>query len=178
MFESQIRKLVKLVEESDIAQLEVTRWGRKVKIIKRFAPGSNGHGKDRGATEINVPAVSQRMEPAPVSAPSEVSSPPPAAVPQQKEPAPVAEKTESADDNYVPVKSPMVGTFYISPEPSAPPYVEVGGNVQKGTVVCIVEAMKLMNEIESEVSGKVVKRLVENGQPVEFGQTLFLVDPI
>jgi len=78
----------------------------------------------------------------------------------------------------VPIKSPMVGTFYIAPEPNAPPYVEVGQIIQKGAVVCIVEAMKLMNEIESEVSGRVVKRLVENTQPVEFGQTLFLVEPI
>jgi acetyl-CoA carboxylase biotin carboxyl carrier protein len=72
----------------------------------------------------------------------------------------------------------MVGTFYTSPEPNAPPYVEVGQIVAVGQVVCIIEAMKLMNEIESDFEGKIVKRLVENAQPVEFGQTLFLVEPL
>jgi len=170
MLESRIRKLVKLVEESDIAQLEVSSWGRKVKITKRYAPGSNGHQAGGLFTEITVPAAAK---------PETSPQPPPAAVPVQKESAPaVAESAESADDKYVPIKSPMVGTFYLSPEPNAPPYVDVGENIQKGTVVCIVEAMKLMNEIESDISGRVVKRLVENAQPVEFGQTLYLVEPI
>ena len=169
MLESRIRKLVKLVEESDIAQLEVSSWGRKVKITKRYAPGSNGHQAGGLVAEVTVPAAKPEIPP----------QPPPAAVPVQKESAPpVAESAESADDKYVPIKSPMVGTFYIAPEPNAPPYVDVGENIQKGTVVCIVEAMKLMNEIESDISGRVVKRLVENAQPVEFGQTLFLVEPV
>jgi len=75
------------------------------------------------------------------------------------------------------VTSPMVGTFYRAPAPDAPPYVEVGGRIGSGTVLCIIEAMKLMNELESEVEGTVVKVLVENAQPVEYGQVLFLVDP-
>jgi acetyl-CoA carboxylase biotin carboxyl carrier protein len=105
------------------------------------------------------------------------ASPPPAqAVPVNQETA--TESPEKADDKYVAVKSPMVGTFYTCPEPNAPPYVEVGQIVSVGQVVCIVEAMKLMNEIESEIEGKIVKRLIENAQPVEFGQTLFLVEPL
>ncbi len=172
MLESMIRKLVKLVEESDIAQLEVTSWGRRVKITKRYAPASgNGHSSGGALTEVVVPQAPPRQESAP--------QPTPQAVPQQaKESAPaVSEPAESADDKYVPIKSPMVGTFYVSPEPNAPAYVEVGQSIQKGTVVCIVEAMKLMNEIESDISGRIVKRLVDNAQPVEFGQTLFLVEP-
>ena len=172
MLESMIRKLVKLVEESDIAQLEVSSWGRRVKITKRYAPGSrNGHSSEGALTEVVVPATPPKSENTP--------PPMPQAVPKQKESAPeVAETAESADDKYVPIKSPMVGTFYMAPEPNAPPYVNVGDTIQKGTVVCIVEAMKLMNEIESEISGRVVKCLVENAQPVEFGQTLFLVEPL
>jgi acetyl-CoA carboxylase biotin carboxyl carrier protein len=81
------------------------------------------------------------------------------------------------DKNSVEIKSPMVGTFYRSPSPGAKQYVEVGERVQAGQVVCIIEAMKLMNEIESDVSGSIVKILAENEQPVEFGQTLFLVSP-
>jgi len=169
MLESLIRKLVKLVEESDIAQLEVSSWGRRVKITKRYAPGSNGHQSGGGINEVVIPTA-YRQDTAP--------PPAPAAVPVQKESGPqVAETAESADDKYVPIKSPMVGTFYISPEPSAPPYADIGDSIQKGKVVCIVEAMKLMNEIETEISGRIVKRLVENAQPVEFGQTLFLVEP-
>ena len=169
MLESMIRKLVKLVEESDIAQLEVSSWGRQVKITKRYAPGSNGHQTSGNMAEIEIPAS---------SVPRTAPAPAPQAVPVQRESAPaVSESAENADDKYVPIKSPMVGTFYTAPEPNAPPYVEIGDSVQKGKVVCIVEAMKLMNEIEAEVSGKVVKRMIENGQPVEFGQTLFLVEP-
>ncbi len=82
-----------------------------------------------------------------------------------------------AEEKYVAIKSPMVGTFYVAPAPDAEPYTDVGQLVKKGQVVCIVEAMKLMNEIESEVAGRVVKVAVENAQPVEFGQTLFLIDP-
>jgi acetyl-CoA carboxylase biotin carboxyl carrier protein len=167
MLDKMIRKLVKLVEESDIAQLEFSSWGRKVKITKRY--DNNGYHRREGApTEIIVPA--------PVR-----TSPPPAAqaVPVGATPAETAtESPEKADDKYVAVKSPMVGTFYTSPEPNAPPYVEVGQIVSVGQVVCVVEAMKLMNEIESEIEGKIVKRLVDNAQPVEFGQTLFLVEPL
>ena len=88
-------------------------------------------------------------------------------------PAPAAEDT----GNLVEIKSPMVGTFYAAPAPDADPYVSVNEKISTGQVVCIVEAMKLMNEIESEVSGRVVKILAENAKPVEFGQVLFLVDP-
>lgn len=83
----------------------------------------------------------------------------------------------SADDKYTKVTSPMVGSYYAAPSPDSPPFVTVGQSISKGQTVCIIEAMKMMNELESEVSGKVVKLLVENGQPVEFGQVIMLVDP-
>jgi acetyl-CoA carboxylase biotin carboxyl carrier protein len=87
-------------------------------------------------------------------------------------------ETEEETQRLITVTSPIVGTFYRSPSPEAEPFVEVGSNVNKGQVLCIVEAMKLMNEIESEVDGVVVKVLVENGQPVEYGEPLFLIEPV
>ncbi|MCM8831972.1 MAG: acetyl-CoA carboxylase biotin carboxyl carrier protein [Candidatus Omnitrophica bacterium] len=90
---------------------------------------------------------------------------------------PVAEKADEKAVNLIEIKSPMVGTFYRAPSPGAKPYKEVGDIVRSGDVVCIIEAMKLINEIKSEVNGKIAQILVENGQPVEFGQILFLVEP-
>ena len=159
MNENTIRKLIKLVEDSKIDQLEVSSWGRKVRITRRVT-GENGRSDSSltaAATVAPPPA-----QPAPV-------------------PAPAVTKVESApvdaDKNYVEVKSPMVGTFYAAPAPDAPPYVALNQKIEVGQVVCIVEAMKLMNEIESEVAGRVAKVLVDNAQPVEFGQVLFLIDP-
>ncbi|OYD15087.1 acetyl-CoA carboxylase, biotin carboxyl carrier protein [candidate division WOR-3 bacterium JGI_Cruoil_03_44_89] len=97
--------------------------------------------------------------------------------PQKPETAPVLEERKETT-NLAPIKAPMVGTFYRAPAPDAPPYVGVGDTVTPGKVVCIIEAMKVMNEIESEISGKIVKVLVENEKPVEFGQELFLVEAI
>ncbi|MCM8786969.1 MAG: acetyl-CoA carboxylase biotin carboxyl carrier protein [Candidatus Omnitrophica bacterium] len=96
----------------------------------------------------------------------------------QLKPTTVPEKPQETTTNLIEIKSPMVGTFYRAPSPGAKPYKEIGDIVKSGDVVCIIEAMKLMNEIKSEVNGKVVQILVENGQPVEFGQTLFLVEPV
>ncbi len=89
-----------------------------------------------------------------------------------------AEKTEQGVDNLVAIRSPIVGTFYRSPAPDAPPYIDIGDVVKPGQVVCIVEAMKLMNEIESDVAGKIVKMLVKNEDPVEYNQELFMVEPL
>ncbi len=159
MNESYIKKLIRLVEESEIECLEVSSWGRKVKITQKMAAGSDGHN----------PQVVTVAPPAPAPAPI------PTAAPQSTvEPA-----APTADNigNLVEVKSPMVGTFYEAPAPDADPYVSLNEKITNGQVVCIVEAMKLMNEIESELSGRVVKILAENGKPVEFGQSLFLIDP-
>lgn len=157
MRESKIRKLIKLVEESDIEELEVSSWGRKVRITKRL-PRQNNPANLESKDVIQIP-VEEKMR-----------------MHQEKE---VEEKiTEPKDkDHLIPIKSPMVGTFYRAPAPDAKPYVDLNQMITVGQVVCIIEAMKLMNEIESEVAGRVTKILVENGKPVEYGQTLILIEP-
>lgn len=154
MNEKQIRSLIKLVEESNIGSLEVSSWGRRVKITGVGLVSSNGN---EGAQLAPVPVV---------------TSPPPPVV---SAPIPEAPKTDTS--NLVEVKSPMVGTFYAASSPESPLYVSLNERITEGQVVCIVEAMKLMNEIEAEVSGRIAEICVQNAQPVEFGQVLFKVDP-
>jgi acetyl-CoA carboxylase biotin carboxyl carrier protein len=159
MWVSKIRKLIKLVEESNIGELEVSGWGQKVRISKKPREANPG------SSESSLASVVLESKPEPAKAPAPVATPEPA-------------KAEVGDtDHNVPVKSPMVGTFYRAPAPDAKSYVELNQQIAVGQVVCIIEAMKLMNEIESEVAGRVAKILVENGKPVEFGQTLFLIEP-
>lgn len=131
---------------------------------------------EKDLSEIEYEASGQRIRlvrqaPAVVAA----APAPPAAQPAAAAPPPAAETP--ADDNAVYIESPMVGTFYSAPAPDAPPFVETGDRIEKGRVVCIVEAMKLMNEIEAETGGVVAEQLVENGQGVEFGQRLFKIVP-
>jgi acetyl-CoA carboxylase biotin carboxyl carrier protein len=154
---SKIRKLIKLVEESNIGELEVGGWGQKVRITKK-PKQENSPSADQSVTTI---AVEPKSETAGKS---------------QIAPAEVAKLVEDTD-HLIPIKSPMVGTFYRAPSPDAKPYVELNQQIAAGEVVCIIEAMKLMNEIESEVAGRVAKIQVENAKPVEFGQTLFLIEP-
>jgi acetyl-CoA carboxylase biotin carboxyl carrier protein len=161
MLESKIRKLIRIVEESNIDELEVTTWGRKIRITRRVNhqnPHSSSH------LIVNQPPPAERAT----------------ATPVKEEPASVSVEVikPEAEGNLTPIKSPMVGTFYRAPAPGAKPYAEIGQIISAGQVVCVVEAMKLMNEIESEVAGRVVKILVENGKPIEFGQTLFLIEPL
>ncbi|UOQ76921.1 acetyl-CoA carboxylase biotin carboxyl carrier protein [Hymenobacter sp. 5516J-16] len=129
--------------------------------------------------EPNTKVVSGSVAAAPAPAP--VAAPAPAAAPAA--PAPAAAPTpaapaEAAGGNYSPLKSPMIGTFYRSSSPDSPAFVQVGDLVEKGQVICIIEAMKLFNEIEAEQSGRVVKALVENASPVEYDQPLFLIEPM
>src|SRR5512135_3922276 len=149
----EIKELIEMLKDTDISELEIERSGVKVRLRK--------------GGDVTLHPVMPRMEypPAAIVAPAVAEIP-----------VPPAEKAEEpAPANQVKVTSPIVGTFYRSSSPDKPPYVEVGDVVKKGKVLCIIEAMKLMNEIESESSGKIVKALVENGQPVEYGQTLFLI---
>jgi acetyl-CoA carboxylase biotin carboxyl carrier protein len=155
MKEKTIRKLIQLVEESDIEQLEVTSWGRKVRITKSMS-GGNGHS-DQPAVVRNIPIPSNQ--------------------PQSAETAPTPITPTESTAGLIEVKAPMVGTFYTAPAPDATPYVSLNQKIEIGQVICIVEAMKLMNEIEAEIAGRVTKVMVEDGQPVEFGQVLFLIDP-
>ncbi len=147
-----VKKVLKLVEESDVNEIELEEKGVRVRITKS--------ANNVGVLHQMAPAALPQQLPA-ASAP---------AAPAASEPPPIPEK------KYHEVKSPIVGTFYRAPAPDAANYVEVGQNIEEGTVLCIVEAMKLMNEIESDSSGKVVKICVENGKPVEYNQVLFLVE--
>lgn len=158
----EVRRLIRLVEESEIDELDVWRWWGRIRIRKNV--GSNGQG-------FAVTAGSLIAASAPASPPS----PPSIAAASAESTASAAAETEAG---LVPVKSPMVGTFYLAPAPDADPYVRVGDVIEPGQTLCIVEAMKLMNEIQSEVRGKVVRVLAENAKPVEFGQALFLVQPM
>jgi acetyl-CoA carboxylase biotin carboxyl carrier protein len=130
----------------------------------------------RRGGEVQMVAVPQVAAPVPAPAPVPVSAPAPAPAPAPAEAAPAPEAPKADEcPGCVEIRAPIVGTFYRAPAPDAPPYVKEGDRVEKGQVLCIIEAMKLMNEIESEVSGIVRKILVENGEPVEYGQPLFLI---
>jgi len=154
---ADIRRLVKLVETSDIGELEIEEGGSKLKIAKR---AEVIHAAPAAPAFAYPPTMA--FPPAAASSTAAPSAAAPAAAPAKK---------------LHEVQSPMVGTFYRAPSPEAPLYVQTGDAVKPGKVLCIIEAMKLMNEIEAEISGKVVEILVENAQPVEFGQVLFRIDP-
>jgi len=156
-----IRSLIAMVDGSGIDSLEISRFGTRVRIAK--SPPVIAGGAASGVAP--APSWAAPAEPAP--APSASSAEPVAAAPGEPE----------AASHLVDVTSPMVGTFYRSPAPDAPAYVEPGDRVQKGQTLCILEAMKLMNELEAEVAGTIREICVENADPVEFGQVLFRIDP-
>jgi acetyl-CoA carboxylase biotin carboxyl carrier protein len=161
-----IKQLIKIVEKSDIDEIELEEEGRKIRISKRsHLPNS----------DVSHHHMVSQFIPAGVPQPVAAAAPAAPATPASNEASP-AQPTEKKNPNIVEVRSPMVGTFYRSPSPDAEPYVEIGTSVKPGTTLCIIEAMKLMNEIESEHSGKIVDILVENGQPVEYNQVLFLIE--
>ncbi|MDO4434307.1 MULTISPECIES: acetyl-CoA carboxylase biotin carboxyl carrier protein [Alysiella] len=151
----KLKKLIDLVEESGIAEIEVTEGEEKVRITRSVA----------------APAVQTVYAPAPVQA---AAPAPQAAAPVQA--AAAAPAAPAARDLSSAQKSPMVGTFYRAPSPTAAAFVEVGQTVKEGQTLCIIEAMKLMNEIEAEKSGVIKEILVENGTPVEFGEPLFIIE--
>lgn len=166
-----VRGLIEAVDDSGIDSLEITRAGTRVKISK--TPPSAGPVPVHYASA--PPATPQVTPPpaapaAPSAAPSDTSTPAPEAAPESGDEA-------EAASGLIEITSPMVGTFYRAPAPDAPPYVEPGTRVQKGQTLCILEAMKLMNELESEADGVIREILVENADPVEYGQVLFLVEP-
>ena len=154
-----VQGLIDAVDSSGIDSLEITRAGTRIRISKTPPAAAGPPGPAVAAVNH------QNAPPAPASAASS-----PAASPEAEAPVP-------PPSNLVEVKSPMVGTFYRSPAPDAPPYVEVGSTVGKGQTLCILEAMKLMNELESEAEGVIREVLVENGEPVEYGQVLFRIEP-
>jgi len=155
----EIKELIDLVTEKGIAEFELERAGSRLKIIR-----------DTGKPELRyaVPTTATTVASHPLSPVSQPQTSPSA----QEEQASPGASTEPAEGVYI-VRSPMVGTFYAAPEQGTPTFVKVGDHVQPGQVLCIIEAMKLMNEIETEQGGEIVKCHVENGQPVEYGQPLF-----
>ncbi|HXM83112.1 MAG TPA: acetyl-CoA carboxylase biotin carboxyl carrier protein [Burkholderiales bacterium] len=150
----KLKKLIDLVQESGIAELEITEGEEKVKIVK----GGAASITPASAAALGLATAAPPAEPRPAPAPA----------------APPVAEPEPGQEGHV-VKAPMVGTFYRSPSPDAKPFVEVGQAIKEGQTICIIEAMKLMNEIEADASGVVKAVLVENGQPVEYGQPLFIL---
>ncbi len=150
----ELKEMVEVMNENGLAELEIERDGMKIKLKK--AADNTISVQPVSYTVPTIPAVASR----------------PAVQPEASAAAAVEDKGHLKE-----VKSPMVGTFYRAPSPEAAPFVEIGQTIEVGQVVCIIEAMKLMNEIKSEVRGKVVEICVDNAEPVEFGQVIFRVDP-
>jgi len=152
MSNDDIKELIQIVLSTGISELEVQRGENRVRI--------RAHGSHSEVTVTGSLSGSQTPAPPPAIAPAQPAAPAPAISP-----------------DTVLVKSPIVGTFYESASPGTPPFVKVGDAVEPGQVLCIIESMKLMNEIESEIAGTVVSRLMENGRPVEYGEALFAIRP-
>jgi acetyl-CoA carboxylase biotin carboxyl carrier protein len=152
----EIKDLIKLVSKSGLGKVEIEREGFRISI--------------KGSQTEPIMYQAAPMVAAPVAAA-------PAPVATSAAPASTENASANEDSKYITIKSPMIGTFYRTPGPDKDPFVNVGDTIQKGDKVCIIEAMKTFNEIESEISGKIVKVLVDNASPVDYDQPLFLVDP-
>ena len=150
----KVKKLIELLEESGISEIEISEGEESVRISRYPNPGT-----------VSVQAIQHP----PMLAPPAAPAPAPAAAEPAAAPSPPAARGQQ-------VTAPMVGTFYSGPAPGAKPFVEIGTEVKPGDTLCVIEAMKMMNQIESEIAGRVVSILVENGSPVEFGQALFIIE--
>lgn len=171
---NEIQDLIKFVAKSGVNEVEIEKDDFKITIKADYMAQKKGgiasHPEPANVMQTTVP-VAQPVAVAPAPAPVAAEAPAPVSGTENGS-APAAD-----DSNYVTVKSPMIGTFYRSSSPDKPPFVAVGDSIKSGDVICIVEAMKLFNEIESEISGKIVKVLVDDAAPVEYDTPLFLVDP-
>jgi len=163
MNQKELKELIDFLIEKDISEFELERGDVKVRI-------------KRGA-DAAAPVIAHAMPMAPIQMASAVQAASHSSAPAASVPGPSAGAPVSAEEELHTVKSPIVGTFYEAPGPGALPFVKPGDQVAAGQVLCIIEAMKLMNEIESDASGEIVKVLVNNGQPVEYGQPLFAIRP-
>jgi acetyl-CoA carboxylase biotin carboxyl carrier protein len=159
----ELKELIEFLIEKDIAEFELERGDVKVRIKRGSEPVVSAAPDTRFIAVHSAPPPSPELGAAPVVSPAPGTSAP------AKQPAP--------EEGLHIVRSPIVGTFYESPSPGSPPFVKPGDLVEAGQILCIVEAMKLMNEIESDVAGEIVKRLVENNAPIEYGQELFAIRP-
>ncbi len=157
-----VESLIRMLDESSLESLEIRRGGTRIRLSKSAV----GHA---------VATVSQPDGSAPGGAPAPAASAPPSG--QEPDASPSAPSPDASSADLVEVASPMVGTFYRAPSPEAAPYVQVGSTVAAGDVLCVIEAMKLMNELECETAGRIVEICVDNAEPVDFGQVLFRVEP-
>lgn len=148
----EIKEMINLMNENGLVELEIEKDNMRIRLKKTSS----------GTEVFSGPIVVERDRV------SEASAPRPSA----------PEAAEKQSVKTVEIRAPMVGTFYRAPSPDSPPYCEVGQTIEAGTVICIIEAMKLMNEIKSEIRGKILEILVDNAEPVEFGQPLFLIEPL
>jgi len=160
MNQKELKELIEFLIEKDIAEFELERGDVKVRIKR--------------GSEPSVAAADGRYFAAHPAPPASAAV---AGVPVPADPAVSKASPPADEENLHSVRSPIVGTFYESPSPGSPPFVKPGDMVEEGQVLCIVEAMKLMNEIESDVAGEIVKKLIANGQPIEYGQELFVIRP-
>ena len=156
----ELRAIIDLIQENDFAEFEIAREGFRLHVRRGAAAAESRR------SETDSSAVRQRAEQSEAAAPAATGS-------SASHPGAQAKSAAAEDQDLHMIPSPIVGTFYRSPSPNADPFVKIGSNVEAETIVCIIEAMKLMNEIQAETSGEVVKIYVENGQPVEYGQPLF-----
>ena len=166
----ELKQLIELLKENNIGEFDLERGDLKVRIKFAAKPGAESSSIDL-AQMARLLAIQQQHGPASMVLPEVF------ATPQTQAAGAAAPAGEAEDASLHVVKSPIVGTFYESPSPGSPAFVKIGDQVENGQVLCIVEAMKLMNEIESDVAGEIVKRFVQTGQPVEYGQPLYSVRP-
>ena len=162
MNKKEIEELIKFVSKSGVSEVSLEQKDFKITIVN--APKVSAAASAPQIVHTTAPVAAAPAAPAPVAAPAPAASKPAAA-------------TSDDDSKYHVVKSPMIGTFYRTPSPDKPNFVNVGDEVKQGQVICIIEAMKLFNEIESDISGRIVKVLVDNSTPVEYDQPLFLIEP-
>jgi len=172
----EITDLIKTISKSNLSEFKYRNTDFEITIrTENYSKQGANNGKQGAVMPIAAAAPVQHIIAAPPATPAAAVE---ASAPAPKAAAPAASaESDAANDNLIEVKSPIVGTFYRAASPEKPPYVKVGDNINVGDVVCIVEAMKLFNEIESEVSGKIVKVMIEDASPVEYDQVLYLVDP-
>ena len=157
MLKRRIKEIIQIIEESSVNEVEVsTWWGRKIRVVKQAAGSGSSYSRGPIPSEGDVPAEGANR--------------------QESGDQPALESPQEPS-NHHDVRAPIVGTFYRSPSPESPVYINVGDTVTKGQIICIIEAMKIMNEIESDMNGTVVDILVEDASPVEFNQALVVVDP-
>ncbi|MBI5464408.1 MAG: acetyl-CoA carboxylase biotin carboxyl carrier protein [Ignavibacteriales bacterium] len=154
---SYIKKIIKLVENSNVDEVEIEEEGKKIRVARNRVQNAFYAAPPALQFPVSQPLLGGVAQPQPKTESAAPSTP-------------------ASEKQFHEVRSPIVGTFYRAPSPDADPYVEIGQSIKSGTVLCIVEAMKLMNEIESDVDGTIAKIMVENGKPVEYNQVLFLVD--